>query len=65
MGLLFCSFGCDSFSCGIGKSYILTVLSSTVGVVSAVGVGSVCTYVYMYISPSSMTAAVQGEATVQ
>lgn len=49
----FCYFGCEP-SCGIGKSYIFTVLTRTVGIVCAVGVGSgcvcVCTYVHMYMS---------------
>lgn len=46
----FCYFGCE-FSCGIGKSYVCTVLTSTGGIVCAVGVGRgcipVCTYVFM------------------
>lgn len=64
---LFCYFGCESSSCGIGESYTFIVLTSTVGAVCAANVGGgcvrVCTYVRMYISRSRRDAVVQQQSS--
>lgn len=56
--LLALYFACEPSACGIGESYIFTVLPGTVSAVCAAGVGSgvsPCVYicVYVYIVPQA------------